>query len=85
MLFMAQLQPIDIPDDLYGQLQMLASQQNRPMEAEVVHLLRQSIQVELSRDEQTQFLAKMKQGCWRPEQPIPDSATLLRKIRKYND
>jgi plasmid stability protein len=82
---MAQLQPIDIPDELYVQLQMLASQQNRPMEAEVVHLLRQSIQVELSRNAQTEFLTEMKQGCWQPEQPIPDSAALLREIRGYDD
>jgi predicted transcriptional regulator len=82
---MAQLQSIDIPDDLYGQLQTLASQQNRPVEVEVIHLLRQSIQVELSRAAQTQFLTEIKQGCWQSDQPIPDSAALLREIRGYDD
>ena len=81
---MAQLQPIDIPDELYNQLQTLASQQNRSLEAEVVHLLQKSIQVELSCAAQTRFLTEIKQGCWQSEHPIPDSAALLREVRGYD-
>ncbi len=82
---MAQIQPLDIPDELYHQLELLASTQNRPLEAEIVYLLEKGIQQETIRQKQSQVLRKVKQNLWQPDKPVPDSVTLLREIRGYDD
>ena len=82
---MAQIQPLNIPDELYHQLELLASTQNRPLEAEIVYLLEKGIQQETIRQKQSQVLRKVKQNLWKPDEPVPDSVTLLREIRGYDD
>ena len=82
---MAQIQPLNIPDELYHQLELLASTQNRPLEAEIVYLLEKGIQQETIRQKQSQVLRKIKQNLWKPDEPVPDSVTLLREIRGSRD
>ncbi len=82
---MAQLQLLDIPDELYNQLQTLASRQNRPLDAEIVHLLQKVIVLERVQQEQHQLLQTIQQTRWYPDQVVPDSVTLLREIRGYDD
>jgi hypothetical protein len=82
---MAQIQPLNIPDELYHQLELLASTRNRPLEAEIVYLLEKGIQQETIRQRQSQVLRKVKQNLWKPDKPVPDSVTLLREVRGYDD
>ena len=82
---MAQLQLLDIPDELYHQLQTLASQQDRPLEAEILHLLQKVIVSELVQQKQHQLLQDIQQTRWHPDQPVPDTVALLREARGYDD
>lgn len=84
---MATLQIKNLPDDLYSQLQRLASQHNATIDDTVIQLLRQAVQpaeITITQDRPMQdILAKIRS---RPrvnpiEFGLPDSTLLIREDR----
>ena len=84
---MATLQIKNLPDDLYSQLQRLASQHNATIDDTAIQLLRQAVQtadITITQDRSMQdILAKIRS---RPrvnpiEFGLPDSTLLIREDR----
>ncbi len=73
----------DVPLDLYDRIQERAAAENRPLPAEVVHLLRQALASEedRARARHAAALAALRRNHWKPPPGTPDSATLLREDR----
>lgn len=80
---MATLHVRNVPDDLYAQLQDLATVQNRSISAQVVHLLDTALQSELQRQAQIDILAgiRRRRSLRLPNVSELDSLTLLREDR----
>lgn len=76
---------LPLPDDLYAQLQGLATGQNRSIAEQAPELLKTAIAVELNRHAQSILLAEIGRARWTPPEAIPDSVTLLREIRGYDN
>ena len=80
---MAQVQYLEIPDDLYGQIEELQTLQLRSIPEKIVGLLRQAIEVELRRQKQLQILESIRADRWVSDQCL-DSVSVLREIRGYD-
>ena len=80
---MAQVQYLEIPDDLYGQIEELRTLELRSVPEKIVVLLRQAIEVELRRHKQLQILESIRADRWVPDQGL-DSVSVLREIRGYD-
>lgn len=76
---------LPLPDDLYAQLQGLATGQNRSIAEQATELLKTAIAAELTRHSQAILLAEIGRDRWTPSGAISDSVTLLREIRGYDD
>ncbi len=82
---MTTLSVLNISDDLYVQIQRLASAQNRSVNDEVVRLLQQALQTEALRQAQFRLIDEIRQTRWTSLQPVPDSVLLLRESRGYDE
>ncbi len=80
---MATLHVRNVPDDLYAQLQDLATVQNRSISAQVVHLLDSALQFELQRQAQIEILAgiRRRRSLRSANESELDSLALLREDR----
>lgn len=82
---MTTLSALNIPDDLYVQIQRLASAQNHSVNDEVIRLLQQALQIEALRQAQFRLIDEIRQTRWASPQAVPDSVLLLREIRGYDE
>ncbi len=74
---------IEVPQDVYEQIQQSAAAHRRTFTAEVVRLLRQGLQKEdeEARAAHAAALASLQRHRWTPPPGAPDSVTLLREDR----
>ncbi len=82
---MTQLNTLEIPDDLYIQIQGLASSESRSLNDQIVKLLQQALEAEALRQTQATLLQEIHQSRWKSPQTVPDSVSLLREIRGYDE
>ena len=82
---MTQLSALEIPDDLYTQIQGMALSQSRSINEQIVALLKRALDLETQRQNQAKILQEIHQARWGPPAIAPDSVTLLRKIRGYDE
>jgi hypothetical protein len=82
---MTQLNTLEIPDDLYTQIQGMALSQSRSINEQIVTLLQRALQVELQRQTQARVLQEIHQARWTPPATVPDSVAILREIRGYDE
>lgn len=78
---MTQLSALEIPDDLYTQIQGMALSQSRSINEQIVALLKRTLDLETQRQNQAKILQEIHQARWRPPAIAPDSVALLREIR----
>jgi hypothetical protein len=82
---MTQINTLEIPDDLYTQIQGMALSQSRSINEQIVTLLQRALQVELQRQTQARVLQEIHQARWTPPATVPDSVAILREIRGYDE
>ncbi|WP_035986414.1 hypothetical protein [Leptolyngbya sp. KIOST-1] len=82
---MTQLSSLEIPDVLYTQIQGMALSQSRSINEQIVKLLQRALEIEAQRQSQTKILQEIHQARWTPPTIAPDSVTLLREIRGYDE
>jgi len=82
---MTQLSALEIPDALYTQIQGMALSQSRSINEQIVTLLQRALDIEAQRKNQTKVLQDIHQARWTPPAIAPDSVTLLREIRGYDE
>ncbi|MFH7244144.1 MAG: hypothetical protein ACHWZW_15000 [Spirulina sp.] len=82
---MTQLSALEIPDALYTQIQGMALSQSRSMNEQIVALLQRALDIEAQRHSQAKILQEIHQARWTPPEIVPDSVTLLREIRGYDE
>jgi hypothetical protein len=82
---MTQLNTLEIPDDLYIQIQGLALSASRSVNEQIVKLLQQALASEALCQTQATLLQEIHQSRWKPSQTVPDSVSLLREIRGYDE
>lgn len=82
---MTQLSALEIPDALYTQIQGMALSQSRSINEQIVTLLQRALEIEAQRQSQAKVLQEIHQARWRPPAIAPDSVTLLREIRGYDE
>jgi antitoxin FitA len=70
-----------VPDDLYQRIQMLASQKNRSLTAQVITLLEQAVADEERRVKQAEVLGAIKRRRFTAPKNAPDSLQLLQEDR----
>ncbi|MBD2504791.1 FitA-like ribbon-helix-helix domain-containing protein [Anabaena azotica] len=84
---MATLHALDIPDELYAQLQELAKAENSSIEAQVIKILRQALQKIAEEQEQRKNVLKileesrLRRESRRSDVEWPDSTALIREDR----
>ena len=78
---MATLHVRNIPEDLYAQIQSLATEQSRSISAEVIMLLQTALEQEKIRREQVKLLAgiRRRRRAYRSKQGGFDSVRMLRE------
>jgi len=82
---MTQINTLDIPDELFTQIQGMAFSQSRSVNEQIVTLLQHALDSELRRQTQANVLQDIRQARWTPPAMAPDSVAILREIRGYND
>lgn len=82
---MTQLSALEIPDALYTQIQGMALSQSRSMNEQIVALLQRALDIETQRQSQANVLQEIHQARWTSPEIAPDSVTLLREIRGYDE
>ncbi|MBE9141084.1 hypothetical protein IQ254_28445 [Nodosilinea sp. LEGE 07088] len=82
---MTQLSTLEIPDSLYTQIQGMALSQSRSINEPILTLLQRALEIETQRQSQAKILQDIHQTRWRPSAIAPDSVTLLREIRGYDE
>lgn len=82
---MTQLSALEIPDVLYSQIQGMALSQSRSINEQIVALLQRAMDIEAQRQNQAKILQEIHQARWMPPAIAPDSVTLLREIRGYDE
>lgn len=82
---MTQLSALDIPDALYTQIQGMALSQSRSINEQIVALLQRALEIEAQRQNQAKILQEIYQARWTPTAIAPDSVTILREIRGYDE
>lgn len=86
---MATLHPVNIPEDLYQQLQELAKAENRSIDAQVITILQDALQTkpQQTEDERRKYVLKLiEESCRRrrlnpADFGLPDSTELIREDR----
>ena len=78
---MATLHVRNIPDDLYAQLNRLASSESQSLSAEVVRLLSQAVEERDRRSSQKRILSSLRRRRFVPRAGAPESLELLREDR----
>jgi hypothetical protein len=82
---MTQLSALEIPDALYTQIQGMALSQSRSINEQIVTLLQRALDLETQRQNQAKILQDIHQARWTSPAIAPDSVTLLREIRGYDE
>ncbi|MGC9525063.1 MAG: hypothetical protein ACP5D7_05930 [Limnospira sp.] len=82
---MTQLKTIEIPDELFTQIQGMALSQSRSINEQIVTLLQQALEAEIQRQTQARLLQEIHQARWTPPATVTDSVAILRDIRGYDD
>ncbi|MGA1282804.1 MAG: hypothetical protein ACO34J_01880 [Prochlorothrix sp.] len=83
---MAQVQSLEIPDELYGQIEQLVLE-SQSVPEKIVELLRRAIEMEFLRQQQQQLLESIRADRWTPHSisyPL-EPVAVLREIRGYDD
>jgi len=78
---MTQINTLEIPDDLYTQIQGMALSQSRSINEQIVTLLQRALQVDLWRQTQARVLQEIHQARWTSPATVPDSVAILRAVR----
>lgn len=78
---MPQINTLEIPDELYIQIQGMARSQSRSINEQIVTLLQRALAAEIQRQTQSRVLQEIHQARWIPPQAVPGSVTILREIR----
>ena len=71
-----------VPNNLYVRLQKLAEAERRSLSAEVVTLLQQAVEQQVTRKHQYQLLNSIRHRRVTPAPGSPDSVDLLREDRR---
>ena len=82
---MTQINTLEIPDELFTQIQGMALTQACSINEQIVALLQQALAAEVQRQTQARVLQEIHQARWIPPQTGPDSVALLREIRGYHE
>lgn len=82
---MTQLKALEIPDELFTQIQGMALSRSRSINEQIVTLLQQALEGEMQRQTQAKLLQEIHQARWTPPAPVTDSVAILRDIRGYDD
>lgn len=82
---MTQIKTLEIPDELFTQIQGMAHFQSRSINEQIVTLLQQALEAEMRRQTQASLLQEIHQARWMPPAMMADSVSLLREIRGYDD
>jgi hypothetical protein len=82
---MTQINTLEIPDELFTQIQGMALSQSRSVNEQIVTLLQHALDSELRRQSQANVLQDIHQARWTPPATAPDSVAILREIRGYDD
>lgn len=75
------LQLKDVPEEVYEELQKLATAHHRTLEAEAVCLLHQLLLKQPSSRSQAELLAELRRRSFIPPPGTPDSVALLAEDR----
>ncbi|WP_162139129.1 hypothetical protein [Synechococcus sp. PCC 7336] len=82
---MTQIKTLEIPDELYSQIQGMAFSQSRSINEQIVSLLQQVLDVEMQQQTQSRLLQEIHRARWTPPPTVPDSVSILREIRGYDE
>lgn len=82
---MPQINILEIPEELYTQIQRMALSQSCSINEQIVTLLQRALAAEIQRQTQAKVLQEIQQARWIPPQAVPDSVTVLREIRGYDE
>lgn len=82
---MTQINTLEIPDELYTQIQRMALSQSRSISEQIVTLLQRALEVEMQRQTQARVLQEIHQTRWTSPVTVPDSVAILREIRGYDE
>lgn len=82
---MTQINRLEIPDELFTQIQGMALSQSRSVNEQIVTLLRHALDSELRQQTQANVRQEIHQARWTPPATAPDSVVILREIRGYDD
>lgn len=82
---MTELKTIEIPDELFTQIQGMALSRSRSINEQIVTLLQQALEAEMQRQSQAGLLQEIHQARWTPPATMADSVAILRDIRGYDD
>jgi hypothetical protein len=82
---MTQINTLEIPDELFTQIQGMALDRACSINEQIVALLQQALAVDMQRQTQTKVLQEIHQARWTPSQAVPDSVAILREIRGYDE
>lgn len=82
---MKQIQTIELPDELFTQIQDMARSQACSLNEQIVTLLHNALKGELYSQTQAQVLEEIREARWTPPKDTPDSVAILREIRGYDD
>ena len=82
---MTQINAIEIPDELFTQIQGMALSQSRSVNEQIVTLLQWALEAEMQHQTQAKVLKEIHQARWTPPQTAPDSVAILREIRGYDE
>jgi hypothetical protein len=86
---MATLHPVNIPEDLYQQLQELAKAENRSIDAQVITILQNALQTKPQQTEDERYKnvpklleeIRIRRESRRTDVEWPDSTALIREDR----
>ncbi|MBK6793440.1 MAG: hypothetical protein IPG80_13100 [Anaerolineales bacterium] len=79
---MSTLQIYNMPDDLYQRIQVMANAKNRSLNAQVIDLLSQAIEIEESRIKQMKVLNSIQGRRFKAPENAPPSSDLLLEDRE---
>ena len=79
---MPSLQVRDLPEDLYYQLNYLASKDHRSLAQETVILLKESVEARMANQARRKRLLESYQGLGLDTSQFPDPADLIREDRE---
>jgi hypothetical protein len=82
---MPQINTLEIPDELFTQIEGLALSQSRSINEQIVTLLQRALESEMLRQTQRRLLQEIHQTRWTPPETMADSVAVLREIRGYDD